>query len=84
MTARRIGWSGVGPVLALAALAVGAWMATRPAAGWFGYAALSDSPLPTEFYFLAGHRILGLVLVGIGLLGFGGVVGYRLGRRRAT
>ena len=84
MTGGRIGWSGVVAVLALVALGVGAWVATRSAVGWFAYAAIADGPLPPEFYILSGRRIFGLVLVGVGLLTFGGVVGYRVGLRRTV
>ena len=84
MTGRRVGWSGVAAVLALVALGVGTWVATRPAAGWFGYGVVAEGPLPASFYLLTGRRVFGLVLVGVGLLGFGGVLGYRVGRRRGA
>jgi hypothetical protein len=79
-----MGWSGVVGMLALVALGVGAWVATRPAVGWFAYSAMADGPLPLNFYLLTGRRVFGLVLVAIGLLAFGGVIGHRLGRRRTT
>ena len=84
MTGRRIGWSGVAGVLALVALGVGAWVATRPAVGWFGWGVVADGSLPLNFYLLTGRRVFGLVLVAVGLLALGGVVGYRVGRRRTT
>jgi hypothetical protein len=45
---------------------------------------VAEGALPASFYLLTGRRVLGLVLVGVGLLGFGGVLGYRAGRRQGA
>lgn len=65
-------------VLGLVLLGTAAWVASRPAPGWFAYAPLSDTAYVPGGTFTPGTAVL---LSGAGALLLGGAVGFGVGRR---